>query len=705
MVLMRAWLRFGLVVVSVYLTACGSSTDPEGFFLTDGGANYVVIGRELNDELVIERTRGMDDLFGPSAKLRAAGGRLVIDLNWSTITPLTRSGRSLKDRIEATWNAFKTGVRRSDTEYLVLNASPDRPDDWHLTRVALAGLVQVLPKPVMSFLRRADDPRVADYFKYQDELSDPEGALEQAAGLVRDDPDDPWMRTIYLEALAAAGWTEELETRLDEWEAAYLKRENPYLQQIPRLGRRLLDAVRADQAGRNAAPHYEDLWAQGKQFDLETWTERLIGLLDYDVYLQTAHGLTQSRQQPSPNFLNVQVMAKTMRVLATFHMLEGRRDEALRLLAADYQLGQFFSQDGGTIHRLIGTAIRAIAIKGLLVHALNACEEDEAFRGLWSYLERFEKHGVTLMRQDLMDAEGIVPIMPGWFRIDWGEHETRIRVADARFQLLRTATAVKHRLVTKGDFPDDTTPFTPLLADGPTTDPFSNKPLLYFSQDDQFVCYSVGPDETDDAAQVAYNPTNGTTSVGDILVKIPRERRFPFPRKGVRAADAEDLLRQFPWGLPVDPFASTRGRSLTVSDTDLVHIFSFGPDKDEKESNPFGMGHGPVRTRTRGSTVPLLAWHEERGEWVRQAAEEPPDDGNPNADGSASAPGQGPLPGMFPGMGMMPGTPGMFPGMMGPGMGVPNMTTPLPPIARPEVPYDPTNGTTSQGDLYMTLPK
>jgi len=246
-----------------------------------------------------------------------------------------------------------------------------------------------------------------------------------------------------------------------------------------------------------------------------------------------------------------------------------------------------------------------------------------------------------------------------------------------------------------------------LLAVGPTTDPFSNKPLLYFNQDDRFVCYSIGPDKMDDAAQVAYDPTNGTTSVGDVFVEIPRERRFPFPREGVRAADAEDLIRQFPRGLPADPFADTRGRSLTVSDTDPVHVFSIGPDSDGGTPNPFGMGIGQFRMR--GSTVPLLAWHEEQGEWVKQAAEESSDDGNSNADGSDSAPEQAPMPGMFPGMGMMPaGAPGtmpVMPGMMGPGMGAPAMPTRPPPIDRPEVSYDPTNGITSQGDLYMTLPR
>ena len=48
--------------------------------------------------------------------------------------------------------------------------------------------------------------------------------------------------------------------------------------------------------------------------------------------------------------------------------------------------------------------------------------------------------------------------------------------------------------------------------------------------------------------QYEYDPTNGTMSVGDISLRVPRERPYAFPRAGVRAASLDDLARQFPNG-------------------------------------------------------------------------------------------------------------------------------------------------------------
>ncbi|MDI6784719.1 MAG: hypothetical protein QME64_11585, partial [bacterium] len=49
-------------------------------------------------------------------------------------------------------------------------------------------------------------------------------------------------------------------------------------------------------------------------------------------------------------------------------------------------------------------------------------------------------------------------------------------------------------------------------------DPFNDKPFLW-SQDSKGkpFAYSVGPDFVDDAAKTIYDPTNGTTSQGDIM--------------------------------------------------------------------------------------------------------------------------------------------------------------------------------------------
>jgi len=160
----------------------------------------------------------------------------------------------------------------------------------------------------------------------------------------------------------------------------------------------------------------------------------------------------------------------------------------------------------------------------------------------------------------------------------------RYRRADAEFQLLRMATAAKYRFVTQQAFPQNAEEFAPLLPDGPPQDPFTTAPLRFFSDPSLFTCYSIGPDNQDDRATVLYDPTNGTTSGGDIIVEVPRQREYPFPRDGVRAASADELRRQFPNGLPADPFADTRGRPLGISNTIPVYVYSYGPDTNEQQA-------------------------------------------------------------------------------------------------------------------------
>jgi hypothetical protein len=71
-------------------------------------------------------------------------------------------------------------------------------------------------------------------------------------------------------------------------------------------------------------------------------------------------------------------------------------------------------------------------------------------------------------------------------------------------------------------------------------------------------------------------------SRGDIIIRLPKEREFPFPPGGVKAASREDVLRLFPNGLPEDNFADFP-RGLGISDTSPVRIYSFGPDTDESD--------------------------------------------------------------------------------------------------------------------------
>lgn len=159
----------------------------------------------------------------------------------------------------------------------------------------------------------------------------------------------------------------------------------------------------------------------------------------------------------------------------------------------------------------------------------------------------------------------------------------RHRVANARLQNLRMAAAARYRYLSTGRFPAHAGEFDSLLPDGLPEDPFGKEPMRFLIRDDDFYCYSIGPDFEDGQAMMLYDPTNGTVSRGDIIVRVPREREYPFPREGVRAANAEDFRRQFPNGLPLDPFGRWRSEEpdrLRISDTVPVYVYSVGPNLD-----------------------------------------------------------------------------------------------------------------------------
>jgi len=287
-------------------------------------------------------------------------------------------------------------------------------------------------------------------------------------------------------------------------------------------------------------------------------------------------------------------------------MLEGRREDALCILRSEYHVGQLMSQNGVLIMRLIGCAVRGIACSPLELFALNCCETPAECEQLWRALEQLNQWEKVETVDDLFQSEGAVAphLRSAWRKMptvqpNMEEATTRFRCTRSHFQLIRAATAAWHHLLRAGSFPQQATDFSPLLPAGPPPDPhLPETPLRFRADGDQFLCYGVGPDQQDDQGTIIYNPTNGTKSRGDIVVRIPRERKYPFPREGVWASSRNDLLRQFPNGLPPDLFADTRGKPLGVTDTTPVYVYSYGPDTDESGDYDFQARERRKRTLT-----------------------------------------------------------------------------------------------------------
>ena len=441
----------------------------------------------------------------------------------------------------------------------------------------------------------------------------------------------------------------------------------------------------------------------------------------------------------SPRFLEIQILSKVARAEAVLSLFKGDRAQSLETLAGSYWIGGSQNSGETPIERLIGIAVRTIAAVGLEMHALNGCETAEDLKAAWDMLEHLANlpgQETDSSRRALMDTPLVGEMkLSGSVNPNFREFEVRQKSGDARFAILRTAVAARYHLLTAGAFPKSPAEFGPLLPGGPLADCFATSaPLRFVAKPDGFYIYTIGPDERDDAGAIAYDPTNGSASRGDLAMRVPREREYPFPACGVRVNTAAELLKMFPNGLPPDPFADTRGRPFSIiasseadwescalpgarkgaaapggaasaqdsppaaasglpatpsrgadAPTSSVIVFSFGPDTDESE-------HVLLRRLTGEDVFTTYSIPAARLQLVYP----------PNASR---------VPTPLPRAGTMPelaATTAIQADLAAarygsPGGGYPLSNPNASPFRQPA--YDPTNGSTSKGNLYLEIPR
>ncbi len=479
-----------------------------------------------------------------------------------------------------------------------LAPSSSTPGDWDL--VALyepAFLVNegapariAMPRRITGYWHRVD-PAVTDYTRT---AANPNPSVDALVARARDlcaaHPDDAYIQLLLADALIRAGKTEELGALIDAWrpEAEQSSGEHHVLALARNAHRGLV--LRAD--GRNAADIAERAFSPGAEGGMAARVEAFGDILEADAFV-TVRPFVRGRRVP--NFLETQVTAKVMRARAPLEMLRGRHESATRALAGCYRMGQMYSQDGDMlITVLIGIAVRNIAAEGLALCAIDGCETPEQVQHTWrKYIgplfQRERPRNLARMGTESVVFSALTPE-----EIDRTPHftdilrEARMRqgYADARFSLVVAGTAAYYRHLAGLGFPDSSArdQFAPLLGGDPPADPFGDGPIRVLRQDDGLLLYSIGPDGEDGQGAVEYDSSNGTASAGDITRLVPAERRYPVPRQGVRARTRDDLLRQFPNGLPEDVFsASYPAEPLGVTDTYPVRVYSLGPDHEPRD--------------------------------------------------------------------------------------------------------------------------
>ena len=449
---------------------------------------------------------------------------------------------------------------------------------------------------VKSFLHRVNDPRLIDYFELRAEGRFTGDDLEGFREVLASHMDDAFLQVHAIDVEARYGDPAKAAALMEEWRNLYEPSAGVLLREAAQASFKSVSKAQGKLEGEDLRDLI-DLF-QGDRNSLQSRLDFLKDHLKYNHLVTTAWPLVEPTPErymelmKLPNYVDLQIQARVARTMAILYLLQGRHEESLEILAGLYRQGQMLNFDVPSIQRLIGMVIRQTASEALEIFVLNACETSEDFDACLALFERLDgvSHEGTAASVCAEDFLFISPVSlmkrtGGTAPDDTEGVWIRHRVVDMGFQLVRAAAAARKFFVVTGDYPRSASDFLSALPEGLPKDAFSEEVLRFTPPEvEPYTVYSFGPDGEDGGGRIQYAPTNGTKSAGDLLVRVSREREFPFPREGVRASSAKDLLGQFSNGLPEDVFAFLRGNrtgafSIVDSSTDSpVAVLSYGPN-------------------------------------------------------------------------------------------------------------------------------
>ncbi len=459
--------------------------------------------------------------------------------------------------------------------------------------------------PIISFLHRMNDDRLPLYFQTRLEKEN-EFALKLIREIHQKHPKDIYVRLHLLEMETRFGDLQKVVLLEKQWRQSLSNSNDLIFQEQLQLVNHELKHRIANMKNVNASTLIWEISGDG--LTLNQKIGKLKELIPYEIYLEPNIPMIRNYDEihsimsfSSLNYLEINTIVKISQIISLYYLFEGNKEQTLELQAATYHLGQLMNSEGDLIARLIGLATRSISIQGLQTIIFNGPPSTDYLEQSWQTLEQLEQMPEQATCEKLYDGEpntylNYADLQFDFIKLHAGSNRqeaiTRHKVADSKFQVLRAGTAALHRFYSTGDFPTTVSEFAPLLPHGLPADPFTTKslPLRFVNnpEPEPFVVYSIGPDGLDDDGSIRYDTTNGTVSRGDVLIRVPRKRIYPFPEDGcpVRAKNAEDLLQQFPNGLPTDLFSEDRNTPLSILDASSTHpltIFSWGPDRNQQD--------------------------------------------------------------------------------------------------------------------------
>ena len=605
--------------------------------------------------------------------------------------------------------------------------------------------------PIPSFLHQIPDERVVELCSNQAWGKHSDHDLNLLRELTKEDPLDACLGLRRVELEARAGNFAEGEQVLQRWNAAYGASADPLLHSTAIQARRFLDAGKWRKQHVELVKDWGRIGSNEKPPAFPPLPEQFRWLREAgktdSLYpdMENVIRRVSLAKTKVPNFLAIQILAKVARIQSSFCLVQGDKARSLELLAGTYWMGQSLNATDLLISKLIGMAVRSIATGGLELLAFEGSQSPEELREVWDILERLadlpgQETGLTLLDGEMPPVLARMQIS-GIFAPNMEEPPIRQKTSDAKFAALRTAIAAQYRRMTDGAFPKSPAEFAPLLPGGPLGDCFATSaPLKFLEKPDGFYVYSIGPDGQDDALTISYDPTNGAMSRGDVSVRVPRKREYPFPAGGVRVNTAAELLKIFPNGLPPDLFADTKGRPLSIfaasradweacavpgakkiraggapgaddpkSSSTLpraannataptpVAVFSFGPDTDEYQYSDYQYltGEDVFTTYSLAATPCQLVF---------------PVPGIPQPTRQTPPPMPAYVDSLLRGktITIPPGSIGLDPGFQDRPANMTGIHRGFGQASSGEYlqpPYDPTNGITSKGNLYLIFPR
>jgi hypothetical protein len=392
---------------------------------------------------------------------------------------------------------------------------------------------------------------------------------------------------LYIMAAVRNGDTTETAVRLNAWKPDFGAPGELFPKVLHWQADRWVRAVRLRTAGRNAYDLAAVLFAP--PVDLPQRLALLPKVFEMEEFLPTVLA-----EVTPPDRVVTHDMIEASQVFVTtalFRCIEGRYEEALAILESVARLGLMMGQNPlSSSASVYGWSIYNKVLFGLEQYAFQFMDDETDLQRVWDTLDRLKAAEKPWDPDGFLYIEGTFGniIMDTASLSSWHAVSRRqTHYAQARLDLLRMGVAAKYHLLTANQWPQSAADFAPFLPQGLPRDPYSSGSLQFLSTTQSLVCYSVGSDGVDNHG----TPDTPGDENADIVLTVARNRIYPNMRESIRAANTDDLLRQFPYGLPPDPFLGYGRSPMSTTETASgeVVIYSHGPDAD----HPYGRAKQP----------------------------------------------------------------------------------------------------------------